>query len=68
MAKKSRRGQKQCPKCQVWIKGTRAKTCAKCGYEFNGKKKPAPAPEPVAAPAVEKKAVDTITIGTCQGL
>jgi uncharacterized Zn finger protein (UPF0148 family) len=61
MAKKTRRGQKQCPKCQAWVKGTRAKTCPKCGHQFNGKQKPAPAPEPAAVPA-EKKAGDTITI------
>ena len=30
MAKKTRRGQKQCPECTTWIKGTRAKTCPKC--------------------------------------
>ena len=26
MAKRTRRGQKQCPKCKAWIKGTRAKS------------------------------------------
>ena len=48
MAKKTRRGQKQCPKCNAWVKGTRAKTCPKCDYQFNGKQKAAPAPEPAA--------------------
>ena len=56
MAKKTRRGQKQCPKCNAWVKGTRAKACPKCNYQFNGKPA-APAPEPVVA---EKKA-DTVT-------
>jgi ribosomal protein L37AE/L43A len=36
MAKKTRRGQKQCPSCKAWIKGTRAKNCPKCGYDFTG--------------------------------
>ncbi|MGA2618086.1 MAG: hypothetical protein ABSF26_10785 [Thermoguttaceae bacterium] len=61
MAKRTRRGQKQCPKCQAWIKGTRTKTCSQCGHQFNGNQKQAPAPEPAAAPA-EKKAGDTVTI------
>lgn len=60
MAKKTKRGQKQCPKCKTWVKGTRAKACPKCDYQFNGKAVvKAAAPEPVAAPA-EKKA-DTVT-------
>ena len=58
VAKKTRRGQKQCPKCSAWVKGTRAKDCPKCDYQFNGKHEAAPAPEPVAA---EKKAEDTVT-------
>jgi uncharacterized Zn finger protein (UPF0148 family) len=58
MAKKTRRGQKRCPKCGLWIKGTRAKACPKCDYQFNGKQKAAPAAEPVAA---ERKAGDTVT-------
>jgi uncharacterized Zn finger protein (UPF0148 family) len=59
MAKKTRRGQKQCPECKTWIKGTRAKSCPKCSYEFNGKKKAASAPEP----AVVEKRADTVTFG-----
>lgn len=70
MAKKSRLGQKQCPSCNAWIKGTRTQVCPKCDHEFNGKKKAAPArkapaskPEP-AQVVVEKptKSGDTITI------
>ena len=58
MAKKTRQGQKQCPKCNAWVKGTRAKACPKCEFQFNGKAEAkAPALEPVAA---EKKA-DTVT-------
>jgi hypothetical protein len=67
MAKKTRRGQKQCPKCQTWVKGTRAKTCPKCRYDFtagkqNGKAvtaKPVAVPEPAAA---EKPAKDMLTL------
>jgi uncharacterized Zn finger protein (UPF0148 family) len=58
MAKKTRRGQKQCPKCNTWVKGTRAKACPKCDYQFNGKQEAAPAPEATAA---EKKTGDTVT-------
>jgi hypothetical protein len=70
MAKKSRQGQKQCPECQAWVKGTRTKECPKCHHPFNGKKKAAPAAKaPASKPesgqvVVEKptKAGDTITI------
>jgi hypothetical protein len=58
MAKKTRRGQKQCPKCNAWVKGPRSKACPKCDYQFNGKQVVAPALE---AAAVEKKAGDTVT-------
>ncbi len=63
MVKKSRLGQKKCPKCNAWVKGTRAKTCPKCAYQFNGKPKAAPAP--VAAPATAEKPTkngDTVTL------
>ena len=54
MAKRSRLGQKQCPECQVWVKGTRTKECPKCSHQFNGKKKAAPAPKaPAPKPALE---------------
>ncbi len=44
MAKRTRRGQKQCPKCGAWVKGTRTRACAKCGHQFTAKRKtPAPA-------------------------
>ena len=56
MAKKTRRGQRQCPKCNAWVRGTRAKACPKCNHQFNGKQEAAPAPEPAAA---EKKATVT---------
>jgi hypothetical protein len=60
MAKRTRRGQKQCPNCNAWVKGPRTKACPKCNYQFNGKAQvKAPATEPAAAP-VEKKA-DTVT-------
>ena len=57
MAKKMRQGQKQCPKCNAWVRGTRTKTCPKCNYQFNGKQVTAPVPETAV---VEKKA-DTVT-------
>jgi hypothetical protein len=65
MAKKTRRGQKQCPKCKTWVKGTRAKTCPKCSYAFVAAKsngavpKPAPALAPVA---VEHKSAGTVSL------
>jgi hypothetical protein len=71
MAKRSRLGQKQCPACDKWIKGTRTKACPRCGHEFNGKQKKAPAPKPAKAvvekpteAVVEKpaKVADAITI------
>ena len=49
MAKKTRRGQKQCPKCNAWVKGTRAKACPKCDYQFNGKQAEVHVPQAVAA-------------------
>jgi hypothetical protein len=65
MAKKiTRRGQKQCPKCDAWVKGTRAKTCAKCDHEFGAKPDRATVAEQVVA--VSEKPVKpgaTMTIG-----
>lgn len=63
MAKRSRLGQKQCPSCGKWIKGTRTRVCPKCSYEFSPPPKPvrvSEAPEAV----VEKplKAGDLIAI------
>ena len=57
MARKTRRGQKQCPKCNAWVRGTRAKACPKCNQQFNGKQASAPAPVVAAA---EKKAMVTV--------
>ena len=63
MAKRTRRGQKQCPKCDAWVKGTRARACHKCGHQFNGKPKTAPALEPTKAIADKPtKAGNAITI------
>ena len=60
MAKRTRKGQKQCPKCKVWIKGTRTKTCPKCSYEFGGNQQaPAVAEAPAPAPA---KASNTVSV------
>ena len=60
MAKRTRRGQKQCPACKAWVKGTRAKSCPKCGYDFTGKQPKTPAPE--ATPAPVEKAANTVTV------
>ena len=40
-----RQGQKRCPKCNAWVRGTRTKTCPKCGHQFNGKQEVASAAE-----------------------
>ena len=61
MAKRMRRGQKQCPKCDAWVKGTRAKACPKCGHQFRAKKKVAPAPE-AAEPEKTAKASVMVTL------
>jgi hypothetical protein len=59
MAKKTRRGQKQCPKCETWVKGTRAKSCPKCSHNFtNGQQKAVAKAAPVVA-AVEAPAKPT---------
>jgi hypothetical protein len=54
MAKKTRRlGQRLCPSCNKWIKGTRWKACPHCGHEFQPKAtKAVPAAKPAAKPAV----------------
>jgi len=63
MAKKTRRGQKQCPKCGKWVKGTRAKACPKCGHQFAVGQQAAPALEPApATPERPTKPSDTLTL------
>jgi hypothetical protein len=59
MAKKTRRGHKQCPSCQTWLKGTRAKVCPKCSYDFVNKQASS-APAAAAVPA--KASNGTISI------
>jgi len=59
MAKKTRRGQKQCPKCETWVKGTRAKACPKCSYQFSVGQQSVPAPAPAT---VEQKPASTVTL------
>ena len=58
MAKRTRQGQKQCPACKKWIKGTRTRACPKCGHDFTGKQ---PA-TPETAPAPVEKAANTVTV------
>jgi hypothetical protein len=63
MAKKTRRGQKQCPNCKAWVKGTRAKSCPKCAYNFTNGRPTAPTVE--AAPAAAEsptKAAPSVTL------
>lgn len=64
MAKKTRRGQKQCPNCKAWVRGTRAKSCAKCGYSFINGQPTAPAVEaaPAAAAETPTKPANAITL------
>ena len=66
MAKRMRRGQKQCPKCDAWVKGPRTKACPKCGHQFRAKQRKAPIAEAVtAAPAAVEpttKAAATVTL------
>ena len=68
MAKKTRRGQKQCPTCETWVTGTRAKSCPKCGHSFtNGQKRTvaveaATIAAPVAAAGTAAKPANTITL------
>jgi uncharacterized Zn finger protein (UPF0148 family) len=68
MAKTSRLGQKQCPQCKMWIKGTRSKTCPYCKYEFRLKQKAAkvavvkPAPAPTPAVVERPNNGSTITL------
>ena len=37
MATTSHFGQKRCPDCSKWIKGTRTKTCPYCNHQFQSK-------------------------------
>jgi hypothetical protein len=60
MAKRTRQGQKQCPACKKWIKGTRTRACPKCGHDFTGKQAKTPAPETVPAPV--EKVANTVTL------
>ena len=64
MAKKTRRGQKQCPNCKAWVKGTRAKSCPKCGYDFTNGQPTAATPEAASVAAAEAptKAANAITL------
>jgi hypothetical protein len=64
MAKKTRRGQKQCPNCKAWIKGTRAKSCPKCGYDFTNGRPTTPTLEaaPIAAAEAPTKVASAITL------
>ena len=64
MAKKTRRGQKQCPNCKTWVKGTRAKSCLKCGYDFTSGQPTAPTTEaaPITAAETPTKAANAITL------
>lgn len=58
MAKRTRQGQKHCPACNKWVKGTRTRACPKCGHDFTGKQRAAPEP----TPAPVEKAGNTVTV------
>jgi hypothetical protein len=60
VAKKTRRGQKQCPNCKAWVKGTRAKSCPKCNYSFTNRQSVAVGP--AVAAETPTKAGNTITL------
>ena len=64
MARKTRRGQKQCPNCKAWVKGTRAKRCPKCSYEFANGQPAVPVVETASASVAETttKAANAITL------
>jgi hypothetical protein len=70
MAKTTRLGQKKCPGCGKWVKGTRTRVCPKCSYEFNGKpSKKAVAAEPAKVTETKPaKAGDAITIAQVKGV
>ena len=63
MAKKTRRGQKQCPNCKAWVKGTRARSCPKCDYDFtNGRPTPTLEATAITAAEMPTKAANAITL------
>ena len=64
MARKiARQGQKRCPSCKAWVKGTRTKACPKCGHQFNGRQEAASVPETESAPAEKAaKAGDVVSL------
>lgn len=60
---KTRRGQKQCPKCNAWIKGTRTKSCPKCSHQFRAKQRKPPVAEAATAESEKTaKASATVTL------
>ncbi len=62
MAKRTRRGQKQCPKCDAWVKGTRAKTCPKCGHGFTAAKAKKAVQAVIASAEVPTKPINAVTL------
>ena len=62
MAKRTRKGQKQCPKCDAWVKGTRAKKCPKCGYGFTAAKAKKAAQGVTASAEVPTKTATAVTL------
>ena len=62
MAKRTRKGQKQCPKCDGWVKGTRAKTCPKCGHGFNVVKAKKAAQPVIVSAEVPTKTATAVTL------
>ncbi len=62
MAKRTRKGQKQCPKCDAWVKGTRAKKCPKCGHGFTAAKAKKAAQAVTASAEVPTKPSYAVTL------
>jgi len=60
--KKIRRGQKKCPNCNNWVKGTRAKACPKCGYEFQARQESSAAESAALETEKPAKPGDTVTL------
>ena len=56
MAKRTRQGQKQCPACKKWIKGTRTRACPNAATTSRESNRRPQAPAPV------EKTANTVTV------
>ncbi len=62
MAKRTRKGQKQCPKCDAWVRGPRSNTCPKCGHGFTAAKAKKAAQAVTASAEVPTKTATAVTL------